>query len=579
MLKNLKIKTGFYILLTIMIISMITIGTFCLSSLYNLNKQIHTNINSEIIRTKSIDTARSAQVHFKKQVQEWKNLLIRGNDTNNFQKYLSGFNDEEKATQKDLLSLKDLMNQQGLDTSKVDETIKTHEELGIKYNEALKSYDFKNANSLHVVDTLVKGIDRAPTDNIDAIVQQIQDYSTENLKYVQDSSEKKFKKELISSIIGIALIIAICLILTITLLKKIISSINMLKDKISDLAEKDGDLTVKLPITSKDELGVVAEKFNIFIDKLKKNIVDAANCTFVLTDGCNSLTENTNEVNTSMNQITCTVSEIAKGNQQVANEIVSVSSTLDEINKHASTTAKDMTEIIKQYEETNESINIGKDALLEQQSHMNEINTITNNILVAAKTLEEKSNSVNTIVSTIGSIAEQTNLLALNAAIEAARAGEQGKGFAVVAEEVRKLAESSALSTKEVYSNVQAMQDAVKETIIHINNANDRLQKQESIVNKTDISFNEILQHISLIMDNTKQAGERMNEITDEVGSLNTSIQNISAVAEETAASTEEALASTEEQTNSITNVNNMVIEFNKLTNDLKGVVNSFKYE
>lgn len=173
---------------------MITIGTFGLNSLYSMNKQIHTNINSEIIRTKSIDTARSAQVHFKKQVQEWKNLLIRGNDPNNFQKYLSGFNDEEKATQKDLLSLKYLMNQQGLDILKVDEAIKTHEKLGGKYKDALKSYDFQNTNSLHVVDNLVKGIDRAPTDNIDAIVQQIQDYSTENLKYVQDSSEKQFKK-------------------------------------------------------------------------------------------------------------------------------------------------------------------------------------------------------------------------------------------------------------------------------------------------------------------------------------------------------------------------------------------------
>ncbi|MBC2396243.1 HAMP domain-containing protein [Clostridium tetanomorphum] len=347
MLKNLKIKTSFYILLAIMIISMITIGTFCLSSLYSINKQIYTNINSEIIKTKSIDTARSVQVHFKKQVQEWKNLLIRGNDPNNFQKYLSEFNNEEKATQKDLLSLKDLMKQQGLDTSKVDEAIKTHEELGVKYTEALNSYDFQNTNSLHVVDNLVKGIDRAPTDNIDAIVQQIQDYSTENLKYVQDSSEKKFKRELVSAITGITLIVAICFILTITFVKKIINSINMLKDKISDLAEKDGDLTVKLPIISKDELGLVSEKFNIFIDKLKKNIADVAHCTFVLTNGCNSLTESTSEVNTSMNQITCTVSEIAKGNQQVASEIVSACSTLNEISKHAKTTAKDMTEIIK----------------------------------------------------------------------------------------------------------------------------------------------------------------------------------------------------------------------------------------
>jgi len=76
----------------------------------------------------------------------------------------------------------------------------------------------------------------------------------------------------------------------------------MLKDKITDLAEKDGDLTVKLPVTSNDELDDVAKKFNIFMDKIKKNIADAANCTLVLTDGCESLSESTSEVNSSMNQ-------------------------------------------------------------------------------------------------------------------------------------------------------------------------------------------------------------------------------------------------------------------------------------
>lgn len=579
MLKHLKIKTVFFILLATMILSMIIIGTFCLNSLYNLNKQIETNIKSEILQMKSIDTARSAQVHFKKQVQEWKNLLIRGNDPDKLQKYLAGFNEEETATQNDLFSLKDLMKQQGLDTSKVDEAIKTHEELGYQYKEAMKRYDSNNHDSLHIVDALVNGIDRAPTDNIDGIVQQIQDYSTETSNYVQESSKKNFKKELLSAIIGIIIISSFCLILTIAFVRKIMTSIKMLTDKISDLAEQDGDLTVKLPITSKDELGFIAEKFNIFIDKLRKSITNVANCTSVLSDGCNHLTHSTSEVHTSMNQIVCTVSEIATGNQEVADEILSVSSTLNEISNHANVTAKDMTEIIQQYEETNDTISIGKDALLEQHKHMNEISTITNNVLLAANILEEKSNSVNTIVNTIRSIAEQTNLLALNAAIEAARAGEQGKGFAVVAEEIRKLAESSSLSAKEVYTNIQAMQDAVSQTITHINDTNDRLQKQEAIVNKTDTSFNEILEQISLIMEQTKQTGERMHEVTEQVGSLNNSLQNISAIAQETAASTEETLASTEEQTNSVTNMNAMVTEFDKLTGDLKVVVNSFKYE
>lgn len=579
MLKNFKITTRFYILLAIMFISMIIIGALYLNSLYSLNKQIDSNINSEKLAIESVDNARSAQVNFKKQVQEWKNLLIRGNTTDNYQKYLSQFEEEEKATQSNLVALKDLMKQQGLDVSKVEDAIKTHEELGVKYKEALKSYDLSNPNSLYVVDALVKGIDRVPTDNIDGIVAQIQDYVAENVKNTQESSNEKFKRELILATSGITLAIVFCLILGVTFVRGIIRSINILKDKISNLAEKDGDLTVKLPITSNDELGEVAEKFNIFMDKIKKNIAEAANCTLVLTDGCDTLSESTNDVNLSMNQISSTVSEIAKGNQQVANEIVNVCSTLDEISKHANTTAGDMTKIITQYGETNKSISIGKNALSEQHVHMNEISSITNNVLIAAEDLEKKANSVNSIVNTISSIAEQTNLLALNAAIEAARAGEQGRGFSVVAEEVRKLAESSSLSAKEVYSNVQAMQDAVKQTIIYINDTKDRIQKQEDIVNKTDISFSEILEKVSLMMDNTKQAGERMNEVTEQVDSLNSSIQNISAIAEETAASTEETLASTEAQTNSIDNVNNMVMEFNKLASNLKVVVGSFKYE
>lgn len=575
---NFKIRTRFYSLLAFIFILMLIIGALSLNSLYTINKEIHTNANSDELTIKSVDTARSAQVNFKKQVQEWKDLLIRGNNPDSFKKYSSGFSVYEKSTQNDLMTLRELMKKQGLDFSKVDAAIKTHSNLGTEYRDALKNYDENNPQSMHLVDNLVNGIDRVPTDNIDKIVTQIEIYASNNTVQAEKNSDMQFKKILISMIFGFLFTIIICLILGVLLVNKITRPLLILKDKISELAETDGDLTLKLPISSKDEIGQVADKFNLFIDKIRKTIKEAADGTVVLNTGCNSLSKNIDAVSLAMEQISCAVNEITEGNQQVASEISSSSFTLDEISKHVNTTTDDMSNVIMHFEETNKSIILGKKSILEQHTHMNEIGVLTNNVLDASKELKEKATAINLMANTIGDIASQTNLLALNAAIEAARAGEHGKGFAVVAEEVRKLAESSALATNEVNLNIQAMHIAVNQTISYVNDVRNRIETQNNIVRKTDKSFNDISENFSSVMDSTKSVGERMKNITSEVDSLNNSIQNISAIAEETAASTEETLASTDEQSSNIENVNTMVVEFNKLSQNLETIVSNFKY-
>jgi methyl-accepting chemotaxis protein len=575
---NFKIRTRFYALLSFTFILMLLIGALNLNSLYTINKEIHTNANSDELTMKSVDTARSAQVNFKKQVQEWKDLLIRGNNPDSFKKYSSGFSIYEKSTQNDLTTLKELMKKQGLDFSKVDTAIKTHSNLGTEYRDALKNYDENNPQSMHLVDNLVNGIDRVPTDDIDKIVNQIETYANNKTIQAEKNSDMQFKRILISMILGFSFTIIICLILGVLLVNKITRPLLILKDKISELAETDGDLTLKLPISSKDEIGQVADKFNLFIDKIRKTIKEAGDGTVVLNTGCNSLSKNIDAVSLAMEQISCAVNEITEGNQQVASEISSSSFTLDEISNHVNTTTDDMSNVIMHFEETNNSIILGKKSILEQHAHMNEIGVLTNNVLDASKELKEKATAINLMANTIGDIAAQTNLLALNAAIEAARAGEHGKGFAVVAEEVRKLAESSALATNKVNLNIQAMHIAVNQTISYVNDVRNRIETQNNIVRKTDKSFNDISENFSSVMDSTKSVGERMKNITSEVDSLNNSIQNISAIAEETAASTEETLASTDEQSYNIENVNTMVVEFNKLSQNLETIVSNFKY-
>ncbi len=129
--------------------------------------------------SQSIDLARSAQVTFKKQVQAWKDTLLRGKDPAAFTKYVGEFNQQETTMQTNLVSLKSLLAHEGVDTSLVDETLRTHAELGGKYREALKSYDASKADAPETVDRLVKGIDRPATDAIDKIVAHIRQFDAE----------------------------------------------------------------------------------------------------------------------------------------------------------------------------------------------------------------------------------------------------------------------------------------------------------------------------------------------------------------------------------------------------------------
>jgi methyl-accepting chemotaxis protein len=128
----------------------------------------------------SIDLARSAQVEFKKQVQEWKDLLLRGgNDQATYDKYLQNFLNQEAATQKNLQSLRQLLVAQGIDVAAVDESIRTHSEMGAKYREALKSFTPGQQGSSGKVDSLVKGMDRPPTEAIGRIVAQVQKFDAD----------------------------------------------------------------------------------------------------------------------------------------------------------------------------------------------------------------------------------------------------------------------------------------------------------------------------------------------------------------------------------------------------------------
>ena len=165
--RRLIITVGMFIILTV------TIGLYGLIAIVETNSRLHDSVRTGQAMIQAVDTARLAQVHFKKQVQEWKDILLRGNDQSLFDKHMRAFEDEETRVNNYLHSLAKLTAEANLNVPQIDESIRVHEQLGRRYREALETYKHSDLRSAVVVDRMVRGIDREPTDRIDAILDVI----------------------------------------------------------------------------------------------------------------------------------------------------------------------------------------------------------------------------------------------------------------------------------------------------------------------------------------------------------------------------------------------------------------------
>jgi methyl-accepting chemotaxis protein len=172
------------IIITVGIFTVLTvaIGLYSLIAIVETNKRLHKSVLEGQMMVKATDTARLAQVHFKKQVQEWKNILLRGNEQDLYDKHLRAFDDEDRRVNESLQSLSDMTATIGLSVPEITEAIKVHENLGKQYRDALKHYNHSNLKSAVLVDKIVRGIDRNPTDQIDTIVGIIKAQTDKRLK-------------------------------------------------------------------------------------------------------------------------------------------------------------------------------------------------------------------------------------------------------------------------------------------------------------------------------------------------------------------------------------------------------------
>jgi len=192
-LQDTSLRTRVIITVGIFIVLVIGIGLYSFIAIVETNKRLNNSVLEGEVMARTIETARLAQVHFKKQVQAWKNILLRGNDEDSFKRHLRIFNEEDRLVTEYLQMLSQAAAKAGLSVPEIGEAIKVHEELGRRYREALKGYKASDLKSAVMVDKKVRGIDRKPTEQIDAIVDLIKVQTEQRLKATTTMAKIKLK--------------------------------------------------------------------------------------------------------------------------------------------------------------------------------------------------------------------------------------------------------------------------------------------------------------------------------------------------------------------------------------------------
>jgi methyl-accepting chemotaxis protein len=291
-------------------------------------------------------------------------------------------------------------------------------------------------------------------------------------------------------------------------------------DALNDIAQGEGDLTRRLDIRSKDEIGELAASFNMFVDKIRHTVSQVASSTGL--------------VLSSAEQLQHEARNIAHGAEAVAGHTASMSSAGDEMSHTSSDIAHSCMQAAEASQRANRSAINGKQVVENTVNGMGKIAVRVRETATAVEQLGVRSDQIGQIVGTIEDIADQTNLLALNAAIEAARAGEQGRGFAVVADEVRALAERTTKATREIGEMIKSIQNETKGAVSAMEEGVREVERGTQEASRSGEALQDILDQITSVTDQVNQIATAAEEQTATVSTLSSSIQTISQTVDDT---------------------------------------------
>jgi methyl-accepting chemotaxis protein len=520
-MRSLRIAQTIYLLLGAALVAGGLASTYLMFRCAGVSSSYSAIIHGEVAQAQQV---RVLQVTFKKQVQAWKDILLRGRDDAALSKYEEEFHTLAEQVQTGAVTLAGQVSDAQA-VAELKNFQQQHQLLDTQYEAALAVY--KTSRDFAPADGALKGKDRMPTDSLDQVVERLT-----VLAESEPAEEAARLQHEQSVLVGVLVLLWLALgIWSVVFARSLGRRMGNSVDFVRVIA--DGDLTAAAPEQGRvDELGLLIAAMEQMRDRLRQIVVEIQSAS-------GSLTLDAGTVSSASRQIAAAATEQRGQSSQVAAALEEMIASAREVTQHC-------------HEAAGRAVRTGSlaaDSCYSVEAVAGEVRELAAEAQRNAANvhqLGEQSRQIGQVVTLIQEIAGQTNLLALNAAIESARAGEHGRGFAVVAGEVRRLAERTTAATKEIADAVQSIQQGTRDVVDSIQQSSERVEKSVATADAAahaltvlGASTDEVRQRIEQIAQASEEqsqasglVGQSMNEIANSITASSEGAEESSRTAE-----------------------------------------------
>lgn len=520
---------------------LLVIALLCIQQLSHHVEHFGDLLDGPLSESQLVD---EANLEFKIQVQEWKNVLLRGKNPEQRDKYWAQFQAQERKVQELLAQLQRASAQSSSLSGQIARLQNEHRLLGEAYRKGFDAFIAAGADPA-AGDAAVAGIDRAASAQMSELVSQLRQTAARQSAEIREGAGSAALTGVLVMLLASVLVALLSLWLV---NRNIIEPTRSLIEHIARLSQ--GQFANRVDASRADELGRLAVAANTLRDFLAETFND-------LQQSAANLDSASGELNTISTLMAQGAGEQFSRTDQVATAMHEMSATAQEVARHAGDAAH-AADAADHAAQQGEAV---------MQSTIHSITAIRSEITSTAEVvrrLEGDSERIGKVLDVIRGIAEQTNLLALNAAIEAARAGEAGRGFAVVADEVRTLAQRTAESTAEIHQIIDSVQTGALNAVRAIESGQQRSEQGVEQVTEAGRMLQNITEAVEAIRDMNRQIATAAEEQTAVAEDISRNLTEITSIATANQQHVERTQAASQ-------NLHNLSLQLSDVTRRLAG--------